>query len=443
MSKFKNKEEFFSFSKLLLVIPINEIVGLMVKNEVKLPLYVHRFLLLETIRGEVFKEERYNTYTDEQKYRLRGYDNFAIFLLEKMIKEHDLSFNLSQYKEMLLNILYLNKDALVINKGFFDDLQKLKENYSVDLENMTYDNFISIIDKVLYEQAGFLDGIAIYEWDEEMLTSYTLGDLKALGAKYDVKIPRRINKGKLVDILVSKFKLSEDEKQLLEMKSVLDLEIYARERGFRISIDLKKTDMIEYMKYALGMYENYPTDDFFDYHIPLVSDEESIVEDIIKEEVKKEAIEEVFIPEEVHDEVEEEVLIEEELPVEEPITKEEPIAKEEPAKYEEPLFIKKQSTEPVVEEKVTKPVEEKVDESKTQDFSDIDIPEDLKAEPSLADSSLLSPEEKELLDEKINQIIKKYYKRRRTRRIIWSFIILILVAAGLWAGYTYLLPLLQ
>ena len=62
MSKFKNKEEFFSFSKLLLVIPINEIVSLMVKNEVKLPLYVHRFLLLETIRGEVFKEERYNTY---------------------------------------------------------------------------------------------------------------------------------------------------------------------------------------------------------------------------------------------------------------------------------------------------------------------------------------------------------------------------------------------
>ncbi len=81
-----------------------------------------------------------------------------------------------------------------------------------------------------------------------MLTSYTLGDLKALGEKYDVKIPRRINKTKLIEILQAKFKLSADETELLETKSVLELEIYAKEKGFKISIDLKKTDMIEYMK---------------------------------------------------------------------------------------------------------------------------------------------------------------------------------------------------
>ena len=460
MAKFKTKEDFFDFSKLLVVIPIDDLVNLMVRHEVKLPLYVHRFLLKETIRPQVFAEKLYGSFSDEQKFRLRGYDNYSIFKLEKMIHDYNLDFDLAKYKEMMLNLLFVNKEALVIRSFFFNDLEQLKHNYTVDLERMSYDSFMEIFKKMLYEQDGFLDGVSLEDWTEEVLTSYTLGELKELGLKYKVKIPRRINKGKLIEILSAKFKLSVDEKELLETKSVLELEIYAKERGFKISIDSKKTDMIEYLKYSLEMYDQYPKDDFFDYDIPLASDEEAVEEDLVEE--VEEIQEEVYIPEEVHDEIDEPVVekeepvvpeetiiedldeVEEEIPVEE-IYEEEPVEED----IEEPVVV-----EEVKEEKPVEPVKEvkkeekkakkeKVEEEVKEEEKDIEIPEALIEEPSLADSSLLSPEEKELLDEKINVIIKKYYKKRRRRRTIWTIVIILILAVGAWAAYTYLWPLIE
>lgn len=419
MSKFKTKEEFFDFSKLLLVIPLEDLIKLLNKHEIKLPLYVHRFLLKETIRAEIFDEKLYARYTDELKFRLRGYDNFSIFLLEKMIAEYNLNFNLSRYKEMLLNILFVNKEALVIRNNFFNDLEQLKHNYTVDLEVMSYHSFMEVVNPVFYEQPGFLDGINIEDWDDDLLSSYTLGDLRALGEKYKVKIPRRINKGKLIEILTAKFKLSADEAELLETKSVLELEIYAKEKGFKISIDLKKTDMIEYMRYALGMYNSYPKDDFFDYHIPVFSDAEALEVDMVEE-----VVEPVYIPEELHDEVVEDVVTE---PFIEDDINEEPIS--EPIEEEVVLPV-----EPVKEE-LSDPV---IDQDNYPEVPDVEIPADLEKEPTLEDSSILSSEEKELLDEKINLIIKKYHKKRRTKTVFTVIIIILLVAAATWAAIEFL-----
>ncbi|MFA7561551.1 MAG: hypothetical protein WCY80_05560 [Candidatus Izemoplasmatales bacterium] len=439
MVKFKSKEEFFDFSKLLVAIPINEIVRLLEKFDVRIPLYVHRFLVKETIRTEVFSEKLYNDYTDEQKYRLRGYDNFSIFLLEKMISDYNLNFDVAKYKEMLLNLIYLNKEALVIKDNFFADLEQLQHSYAVDMETLSYHGVREIMDRILYEQNGFLDGIEISEWDDELLTSYTLGDLRALGTKYGVKIPRRINKTTLVEMLTHKFRLSDDEKELLEIRSVLDLEIYAKENGFKISIDLKKTDMIEFIKYSLGMYDHYPKDDFFDYHIPLASDEEVVEEDIIEEK------EDTVYTEEIHDEVETlsvEEIIEEETASE--MTEEETVEEEpvEEVTEEEPVeeVIEEESTkeepEPIVKEE---PVEEEPEAVVEQEVEEEIMPEE---EPKLADASILSPEEKELLDEKINLIIKKYYKKRHRRIAISIIVIILILAVGGWAFYTYLWPLI-
>lgn len=451
MVKFKSKEEFFDFSKLLVAIPINEIVRLLEKFDVRIPLYVHRFLVKETIRVDVFSEKLYEEFTDEQKYRLRGYDNFSIFLLEKMISDYSLNFDVAKYKEMLLNLVYLNKEALVIKDNFFVDLEQLQHSYAVDMETMTYHGLMEIMGRILYEQNGFLDGIEISEWDDELLNSYTLGDLRALGMKYGVKIPRRINKTTLVEMLTHKFRLSDDEKELLEMRSVLDLEIYAKENGFKISIDLKKTDMIEFIKYSLGMYDNYPKDDFFDYHIPLESDEEAVEEDIIEEEIEEK--EERIITEEIHDEaetlpvenpveeeIEETVIVEEEVTeeskTEEEAIEEEPVVEETVSVEGEPV-----EEEPVQEAKPAEVVEKEPEEAiEEQPVEEPVIPEE---EPKLADASLLSPEEKELLDEKINLIIKKYYKKRRRRITISIIAIILILAVGGWAFYTYVLPLIN
>ena len=98
MNKLKSNEEYFEFAKLLVVIPLEEIKKLFQNHDIKLQFYVHNFLLKETIRQRVFNDAVYNTYTDEQKFRLRGYDKYSIFALEKIIDKYDVEFDLTRYK---------------------------------------------------------------------------------------------------------------------------------------------------------------------------------------------------------------------------------------------------------------------------------------------------------------------------------------------------------
>ena len=124
MSKFKTNEEYFEFSKRLVVIPTEEIRDLMKKYKIKLPYSVHRFILKETIRDKVFEEKLYETYTDEQKFRLRGYDKYSNFLLEKLITSYNLDFELSRYKELLFDFLFINQDPLFVKGNFIKELEQ-------------------------------------------------------------------------------------------------------------------------------------------------------------------------------------------------------------------------------------------------------------------------------------------------------------------------------
>ena len=348
----------------------------------------------------MFEEKLYNTYTDEQKFRLRGYDKYSNFLLEKLIKSYNLDFELARYKELLFDFLFTNLNKFSIKNNFIKELEQLQHNYTVDLEVMKYESFLELYKEVLSQENGYLDGIKITNYNDEVLSSYTLGDLKGLGKKYEITVPRRINKSKLIEILTAKFKLTEDESQLLAKKSVLDLELYAKEKGFKISIDLKKRDMIEFIEFAMGMYHKEVYQDTFNYDIPLATKEENVVNDIEEEPVVEEVVPEVITP--VEEEVEEIVIA--------PIPELEPVS--------EP--------EPVVDE-VTEEAKPIVEEEK-----------EVLAPVKAVDESLLSNEEKELLDEKINQIIKKYYKKRRRRRITWIIVIVLIVAVLGFAGYSYL-----
>ncbi len=447
MSKFKTNEEYFAFAKRLVVIPVKDISDLLDKSRVNLPDFVHRFLLKETIRSKVFEDKLYTTYTDEIKYRLRGYEDFSIFLLERFIEKYNLDFEVTRYKELLFKFLFLNRDLLRLSKNFVNELQQLQHNYSVDLEVMDYPAFMELFKPLFHSVDGYIDGIKIERWTDDMLASYTLGDLKGMAMKYDVKIPRRINKTKLVEILAAKFRLSESEKEEIAKESVLDLEIYAKEKGFMISIDLKKSDMIEYLKYSLGLYHKEPYHDSFDYHIPVTTAVEDIEKDMAEPEIEvseepevtpvpiQEEVEEVAPEEPASDEVEEPAVAKPQEPevieeteeenefANEPVLEDIIIDEEEDIEVKEPEAEEPVAAEPEPEEPEAAPAE-------TMKPAFIDDKTEPKPEVPY-DESLLSKEEKELLDEKINIIIKKFYRKRRRRRIILISIFVVVIAAAI------------
>jgi hypothetical protein len=422
MSHFESNQEFFDFSTNMVVVPIKDIVERMKEHHIKLPLFAYRFLLKETIRDDVFEEKRYQSYSDELQYRLRNYDMHSIFLLEKLIKQYDLEFDLAKFKEMLFNFLYVNRDQKEFDRSFFDQLIEMKDENDVDVEQMSYEEFYAIFEPVLFQTIGYIDGIHSDEWSDETLTSHTLGDLKNLGNKYGIKVPRRINKSRLIEILAAKLNLDDEEVELLSKKSILDIEIYAKEKDFRISTDLKKRDMIEYIKFSLDMYHKDIEDDDYDYNFPIPHLEDVLEEDIEEQIDEDKGFEEVILDEEVleenkplPDEVEEEAEIEEIM--------EEPVIEE--SIEEEPLVEEAEIEEPAEEEKPIKERQATIEEEEH-------LPEEL------ADSDLLTEEEKELLDEKIAYIIQKYHKKKRRRKTIkWIFIILLILIVGA-AAYGYI-----
>ncbi|MBN2504144.1 MAG: hypothetical protein JXB20_02250 [Bacilli bacterium] len=425
MSRFKTNEDFFAYAKTLSVIPTEDLLALLNRFKIKIPTYVHRFVLKETIAPKVFQTKLYQSYTDELQYRLRGYNDYSLFLLEKLITDYNLDFDAAMYKEILFDMLFLNRELYNLKNSFYDELEKLKYKYTVDFEKISYHDFIAQFRDIIYEPKGYLDGINLKILKDVLVHSCTLGDLKGLGEKYGVKVPRRINKAKLIAILAARFRLTEEEANLLDDKSVLELEIYAKEKGFNISIDLKKSDMVEFIIYDLKMYHQEVQKDLHDYNIPLVSD---------ADQVKVEAIEfqtnDQDIPVVETEEVEEPV-IDEEPPVE--------IEEEEVA----PVIVPEPEPEPVVEPEPEPKPEVKPVEAKKQEPTPEAKPKPAKpqtqVEPVVSPQvEVFSDEEKDLLDEKINLIIKKYHQRRRRRRFWTIFSVCLIILVLGFVGYSYL-----
>lgn len=438
MGKLKTNEDYFAYSKTLTAIPSEDLAALLVNHKIRVPYYIHRFVLKETIYSKVFQNKLYSTYTDELKYRLRGYHEYSLFLLEKLISDYNLDFDAAKYKEILFDLLFLNRDLYGIKDSFVNDLEKLKYKYAVDFEKISYVDFRKFFSGVFFEPTGYLDGVNLSIIKDVMIHSSTLGDLRGLGEKYGVKIPRRINKTQLIDILAARFRLSEDELVLLNSKSVLELEIYAKEKGFNISIDLKKSDMMEYLVFSLGLYHQEKTKDSHNYQIPLGADIDSVQVEAIQFETNDQDIPVTEIEEEVKvvpvtltEEVKE-VIAE---PVVVPLKEVEEVVTPEPQKIVEPVL----EPQAIKTEQVVQEVKEEVKEEPVVEEPVIpSVPQSKpKEEPyRKADEPLdFSDEEKALLDEKINQIIQKYNKKRH-RKVFWTvFLLSLLGIVLLGAGY--------
>ncbi|MDD2524663.1 MAG: hypothetical protein PHT81_07460, partial [Endomicrobiaceae bacterium] len=282
------------------------------------------------------------------------------------------------------------------------------------------------------------DGVKLTILKDVMIHSSTLGDLRGLGEKYGVKVPRRINKTQLVDILAKRFRLSDEEVILLNAKSVLELEIYAKEKGFSISIDLKKSDMVEYIVYSLAMYHQEVTKDMHNYSVPLAVDLDSVKIEEIKFESNDQDIPVILDEKPIFATAVEDL---------EPIIQEEEVIEPEPTpepKHIEPIV------EPVVEP-IVEPVEDKSEPVVIDKTPKVEVQTPVETKTQIHDTESVSnpistdsgrnfsEEERALLDEKINIIIKKY-QRKRHQKTFWTiFWVLLGVAIIGFVGYSYVI----
>ncbi len=228
------------------VIPSDEIVKYLKNKEIYLPNYLHKALLRKNIAPIIANAENDDKFSDEMKHRLKWFDQFTIFQLEKLAESYGIKIDVKEYKKDFWDIIIHNRNELGINNLEFIKLENLTMKYQ-RAQSEDYMTMQGNLEAIYFEPPGYFEGCLISKAREVLVHAMTLSDVRELGKKYDVDIPRRINKKQLIEIVALKLDLNDSEQEKLEKKSILDLERYAKEQNINISIELKKIDMIEYI----------------------------------------------------------------------------------------------------------------------------------------------------------------------------------------------------
>ncbi|MCF7925845.1 MAG: hypothetical protein K9L26_04860 [Candidatus Izimaplasma sp.] len=256
MAKKKKAEEYIylyskkvKISKLVndfIVIPSFEIVKYLKNKEIYLPNYLHKALIRKNIAPAIADAESSGKFSDEMQYRLRWFDDFTIFQLERLASGYQLKIDVNEYKKDFWDIVIRNRTELGINNFEFVKLQNLTLKYAKQPQE-TYEEMIANFNEVYFEPDGYFDGTLIEDAQEVLENATTMTEIRDLGKKYGVDIPRRINKKQLVDIVALKLGFDDEKREEISKKSILEIERYAKRRKVNVSIELRKSDMIEYI----------------------------------------------------------------------------------------------------------------------------------------------------------------------------------------------------
>ena len=279
--------------------------------------------------------------TDELLYRLRSYPYFTEYQLQQffnVVYDDELFFS---YKRYFGNLILQNYELLSMPEEIL--LKAL--NYNQDNKE-TFDEFEKNIFNVSYDFNGFFDGEELDSIKEHLVKGSTTNEIRELGQKYDLNIPKRLKKEELQAILLEELEkngtLTKDLESKIKTSAAISLQRIAKTNGIKISIDLKKDELVYLLLRELEK-SNYPTKEFlylnlylgddFVFNLSYVTNEkEEVVENTVEETVVEEVIEEPVI---------------EQVVVEEPIV-EEPKVIEEVKQVEDKIEVLNEDQTPVV-----------------------------------------------------------------------------------------------
>ena len=343
----------------------SQIVQFFNEINIKLPRILNTYALRQATNLKV-KEAKNLNLSDEIMYRLRFYPDFSEYQLQsfyEMVYTPNMDI---LYKQSLFKLILLNTALLNISD---EQVEKL-----INLEAMPYEEFSKfedVIMSVFYDFNKDFDGIRKETIVSTMRKSATSQDIRNLGSKYNISIPKRLKRDEMQTLieegLRKQHKLTEEMKEKLDKLPIINLQRVAKQNGIKVSVDLKKEDLIAYLlnevdkaKFDTRPRLKYETDlgDGFVFDLSYVMAVEEI-EEFVNEENENTVVPEVKVEEPVVEPVVEETKVEE--PVVEEVKVEETMPEEPKA---EETVVEETTVETVEEPKVEETKEEVIEETK-------------------------------------------------------------------------------
>lgn len=317
--------------KTIIYLPQTEIKSYFVELGLTIPRELRIYVLKENLRLTVVETRKSRlTMADEINYRLSWFTEFSETQLENLMvyfnDERIFRNYLEDFWTDLLGYMVEKEVSAKELRRLYDlSVAHVKKN-GLDLPNIkTYNRDIK---DLFYDSFGRIDGLPLQKLRPVLYKSSTLTEIRDLGSKYGVNVPRRLKKNELANIIVNELKENDKYTEELDKKvhsmSVIVMQRFAIDNDIKASTELKKEEIIEYiLKNAKETKESYfiPTS-LKDYEKEIHDVSGEVIEEIVQDKVE-EVVEEEIV-EEVIEEVEEEIIEPEEIVVEEAVV-EEPI----------------------------------------------------------------------------------------------------------------------
>jgi hypothetical protein len=326
--------------KTIIYLPQTEIKSYFVELGLTIPRELRIYVLKENLRLSVVETRKSRlTMADEINYRLSWFTEFSETQLENLMvffnDERIFRNYLEDFWTDLLGYMVEKEVSPKELRRLYDlSVAHVKKN-GLDLPDIkTYNRDLK---DIFYDSFGRIDGLPLQKLRPVLYKSSTLTEIRDLGSKYGVNVPRRLKKNELADIIVNELKENGKYTEELDKKvhsmSVIVMQRFAIDNDIKASTELKKEEIIEYiLKNAKETKESYfIPESLKDYEKEVHDVSEEVIEDIVEdkveevveqkvEEVVEEVVEEQQEPEEI---VVEEVVVEEDIaPVEEKIEEE-------------------------------------------------------------------------------------------------------------------------
>lgn len=275
---------------LVILLPAKSILNYFKTLGLMFPRSLRMDSLKEVISPYVYNEKPHVTpLTDELLYRLRWFETFSETQLVNLLPVFEDGILLAQYKESFwLNILGYMLQKQVSNENF-EKLFKLAQSLEKfpPLEVLDGKKYNDVLDPLFFDEDNFIDGLTTEIFRPVVYKCSTLGEVREIGKKYGVNVPRRLRKQELVEIILDELKdrgeLTDKLEEEISAMTVIPLQRFAKNNDIKVSIELKKEEIIEYIlknaqqtkdTYFKPQANTYKVYDETDYVIPDVKEVE-------------------------------------------------------------------------------------------------------------------------------------------------------------------------
>ncbi len=214
----------------------------------KLRMGILKNLLREPVQQTI--EER-KTLADEVGYRLTWFSRFTDSQLVNLLEWYKSPSLQHKYLEDFWTVVL----PFLVEKGVSElDLYKLFTRAKIDEKAgilPTTKEFNKALNVVMFDDEGEIDGLSQEAFRPVVYKSSTLTELREIGEKFNAAVPKRLKKNEVLDVILKKLnergELTKDLQNKLESQNILLLERYAKDHDIKVSTELKKEEIIEFI----------------------------------------------------------------------------------------------------------------------------------------------------------------------------------------------------